>query len=126
MFVLINDNNLYQFMNPKSLSSKQVCWAQELFYYHFRIDYRQSKAKEAANTWFHYLQQSAEEEKTLQAEIVKILYRLQSLLVRVSGLLVNLSQLSPFHQIFICGTIVFPDLYQFWDFFWSDIARDSL
>ena len=34
VFVLTDYNNLRQFMNTKSLSSKQVCWAQELFCYH--------------------------------------------------------------------------------------------
>ena len=40
MFVLTNHNNLCRFMNTKSLSSKQVRWAQELSRYHFQIDYR--------------------------------------------------------------------------------------
>ena len=39
MLVFTNYNNLRQFINTKSLSSKQVRWAQELFYYHFQIDY---------------------------------------------------------------------------------------
>ena len=31
VFVLTNHNNLYHFMDTKSLSSRQVRWAQELF-----------------------------------------------------------------------------------------------
>ncbi len=38
--VLTDHNNLQRFMDMKSLSSKQVRWAQELLRYHFRIDYR--------------------------------------------------------------------------------------
>ena len=39
LLVLTNHNNLRRFMNTKSLSSRQVRWAQELSRYHFRIDY---------------------------------------------------------------------------------------
>ena len=95
-------------METKSLSSRQVRWAQELFCYHFRIDYRQGKANGAADALSRYSQQSVEEEKTFRAENVKILYCLQSLLAKVSGLLV--SSLSPFHQVLIYGTTVLPQL----------------
>ena len=37
-------------MDTKSLSSRQVRWAQELSRYHFCIDYQQGKANAAANT----------------------------------------------------------------------------
>ena len=37
-------------MDTKSLSFRQVCWAQELSRYHFQIDYCQSKANGAADT----------------------------------------------------------------------------
>ena len=39
ILVLTNYNNLRQFIDMKSLSSRQVRWAQELFRYYFRIDY---------------------------------------------------------------------------------------
>ena len=39
VFVLIDYNNLWQFMDIKSFSSKQVCWTQKLSCYHFQIDY---------------------------------------------------------------------------------------
>lgn len=42
VLILTNHNNLRRFMNIKSLSSRQVRWAQKLSRYHFRIDYRQS------------------------------------------------------------------------------------
>ena len=37
--VLTNHNNIWQFMDTKSLSFRQVRWAQKLSCYHFRIDY---------------------------------------------------------------------------------------
>ena len=40
MLVLTDHNNLCRFMDTKSLSSRQVRWAQELSRYHFRINYR--------------------------------------------------------------------------------------
>ena len=39
VIILTDHNNLRRFMETKSLSSKQVRWAQELSCYHFRIDY---------------------------------------------------------------------------------------
>ena len=76
VLVLTNHNNLCWFMDTKSLTSRQVRWAQELSHYYFRIDYRQGKANEAADTLSWYPQQSVEEENTLRAENVKILYRI--------------------------------------------------
>ena len=113
MLVLTDHNNLRRFMETKSLSSRQVHWAQKLFRYNFRIDYRQGKANGAADALSQYPQQSVEEEKTLHSENVKILHRLQSSLAKVSGL--STSQISPLHQILICGTTVFPRLNQFWN-----------
>ena len=49
VLVLTDHNNLRQFIDTKSLSSRQVRWAEELSRYHFQIDYRQSKANEAAD-----------------------------------------------------------------------------
>ena len=39
VLVLTDHNNLRRFMDTKSLSSRQVRWAQELSRYHFHIDY---------------------------------------------------------------------------------------
>ncbi len=39
VFVLTDHNNLHQFIDTKSLSSRQIRWAQELSQYHFQIDY---------------------------------------------------------------------------------------
>ena len=49
VLVLMNHNNLRQFMDTKSLSSWQVWWAQKLSRYHFQIDYCQGKANGAAD-----------------------------------------------------------------------------
>ncbi len=40
VLMLIDHNNFQRFMDTKSLSSKQVCWAQKLLKYHFWIDYQ--------------------------------------------------------------------------------------
>ncbi len=73
---LTDHNNLQCFIDTKSLSSRQVRWAQELAKYHFQIAYRQGKANGATDVLSQYPQQSAKEKKTLQAENTKILHRL--------------------------------------------------
>ena len=78
VLVLIVYNNLCRFMDTKSLSSRQVNWAQELFHYHFRINYCQGKANKAANALSWYFQRSVEEENNLYAENIKILHRVMS------------------------------------------------
>ncbi len=98
VLMLKDHNNLQRFMDTKSLSFRQVRWAQELSRYHFRIDYRQGKANGAADVLSRYPQRSAKEEETLRAENTKILHQLQSSLARVSGLSVGQQQvLSPLH-----------------------------
>ena len=120
--MLTDHNNLRRFMETKSLSFRQVRWAQELSRYHFRIDYCQGKANGAADALSQYPERSTEEEETLRAENVKILHRLQSSLAKVSGILVNSSHLTPLHQVLICGTTVLPQLRQFWTNIRADIA----
>ena len=64
---------------------------------------------------------------------MKILHQLQSLLARVLGLNVSgmivpgMKQqvLFPLHQIFICRTVVLPQLRQFWDTVRSELANKS-
>ena len=108
VLVLTDHNNLHRLMDIKSLSSRQVRWAQELSRYHFQINYCQGKTNKAVDILSQYPQRSTEEEETLQAENVKILHCLQSLLAKVSGLLGNSSHLSLLHQVLICGTTVLP------------------
>ena len=98
-------------MDIKSLSSWQVRWAQKVSYYHFRIDYPQGKANETADVLSQYPLQSAEGEKILRAENVKILHRLHSLLINASlSSLNSLAELSPPHLVLIYGTYVLPQL----------------
>ncbi len=68
VFVLTDHNNLRRFTDTKSLSSRQVRWAQKLSQYHFRIDYRQEKANAAADALSRFLQKSQAEEETLRDE----------------------------------------------------------
>ena len=102
VLVLTNHNNIRRFMDIKSLSSRQVCWAQELSRYHFRIDYCQGKVNGAADTLSHFPQRSQDEEKKLRAENTQILYCLQSLLTNASLSGFNTSaELLPLHQVLI-------------------------
>ena len=61
VLVLTNHNNLCYFMDNKSLSSKQVCWAQKLSRYHFQIDYRQGKANATVDALSKFPQRSQDE-----------------------------------------------------------------
>ncbi len=76
VLILIDHNKLQCFMDTKSLSSRQVQWAQKLSRYHFQIDYRQGKADGAADALSWYPQQSAKEEETLWAKNTKIPHQL--------------------------------------------------
>ena len=104
-------------MDTKSLSSRQVRWAQELFRYHFRIDYCQRKANGAADALSRFFQRDDEEEANLRAENTRIFYRLQSSLTNasISGLNTLFPGLSPQHQVLICGTYALPQLRRFWN-----------
>ena len=73
-------------MHTKHLCSRQVRLALELSKYRFRIDYKQGKANRVADALSQYSQRSAEKEETLQAENIKIIHQLQSLLARRSRL----------------------------------------
>ena len=104
-------------MDMKSLSSRQVCWAQELFQYHFRIDYRQGKANAATNALSRFPQRSQEEEDELQAVNGQIFYCLQNSLTNANLAGLSLLSFLPLylHQLLICGTYILPQLRHFWD-----------
>ena len=68
LFVLTDHNNLRRFIDTKSLSSKQVYWAQDLSRYHFQINYQQGKTNGAADALSRFLQRSQSEEEELRAE----------------------------------------------------------
>ncbi len=106
-------------MDTKSLSSRQVRWAQELFQYQFQIDYCQGNANAVADTLSHFPQRSQAEEKTLRDENTQIFHRLQTSLTKASLAGLHLSghqaaNLSPLHQVLICKTHVLPQLISFW------------
>ena len=78
VFVLMDHNNLCCFMDTKSLSSKQVRWAQKLFQYHLQIDYCQNKAIAATDALSKFPQRSQDEKKELQAKNGQIFHCLQN------------------------------------------------
>ena len=128
VLVLTDHNNLCRFMDTKSLSSRQVRWAQELLKYHFRIDYHQGKTNGAADALSRFPQRSTNEKERLRAENTQILHRLQSSLTRasLSGLsLSSETNLSTLHRVLICGTHVLPRLRQFWDTFRTELADEN-
>ena len=49
VLMLTNHNNFRQFMDMKSLSFRQLRWAQKLSHYYFQIDYYQDRTNEAAD-----------------------------------------------------------------------------
>ena len=84
VFILTNYNNLRRFMDTKSLSFRQVCWAQELSCYHFWIDYHQSKANGAADVLSHFSQRNQAKKDELQTKNTRIFHKLQSSLTNIS------------------------------------------
>ena len=54
VLVLTDHNNLHGFIEMKSLSFRQVCWAKELSCYYIRINYRWDKANGAADALSQY------------------------------------------------------------------------
>ena len=95
VFVLTDHNNLRRFIDTKSLSSRQVRWAQELFRYDIQIDYCQGNANGAANILSCFPQRNKDEEEKLRTENTQILYCLQSSLTNaaLSGLSTSFSLL---------------------------------
>ena len=114
-------------MDTKSLSSRQVRWAQELSRYHFRIDYRQGKANAAADALSRFPQRSQDEEDELRAENGRIFHCLQNSLTNASlaGLSLPSSLPSHLHQVFICGTYVLSQLRHFWDGLRKKLASEG-
>ena len=113
-------------MDMKSLSSRQVRWAQELSRYHFRIDYCQGKANGAADALSCFPQRNQAEEDELQTENTRILHKLQFSLTNASLSGLNTSaELLPLYRVLICGTHVLPQLRQFWDTFQAELGTEG-
>ena len=113
-------------MDTKSLSSKQVRWAQEFSRYYFQIDYRQGKANGAADALSRFPQRNQAKEDKLQTENTWIIHKQQSSLTHasLSGLSTS-AEISPLHRVLICGTHVLPQLCQFWDTFQAELGAES-
>ncbi len=115
----------------KSLSSRQVRWAQELSRYHFRIDYCQEKANAAADTLSHFPQRSQIKDETLKNDNSQIFHHLQTSLTRANITGVSFSGLAlaanlfPLYQVLICGTHVRPQLCQFWTQLRGQLAQEE-
>ena len=126
VLVLTDNNNLRQFMDIKSLSSRQVRWAQKLSRYHFQIDYCQGKANRAADALFRFFQRNQAKKDELQTENTRILYKLRSSLTNASfsGLSTSAKLLS-LPLVFICGTHVLPQLRQFWNTFQAKLGAEG-
>lgn len=85
VLVLIDYNNLCQFINTKNLSSCQVKWGWELSCYYFRINYCQDKGHEVADALSSFLQRFTDKEMALQiSENMQIFYCLQFSLTKAS------------------------------------------
>ena len=126
VLVLINHNNLYRFMDTKSLSFRQVCWAQKLSRYHFQIDYRQGNANGAANALSYFPQRNQAEKNKIQTKNTRIFHKLQCSLTNASLSDLTISaKLLPFYRILICGTYILPQLRQFWDTFRAKLSDES-
>ena len=68
VLILINHNNLCCFMDMKSLTFRQVRYAQKLSKYHFLIYYCQGKANGAAHALSRFFQRNKDKEEKLWAE----------------------------------------------------------
>ena len=119
VLIFTDHNNFPCFMDTKSLSFQQVPWAQQLFWYYFRIDYSQGKANAAADALPRFFHRSQDEKNELQAKNGQILHCLQNSLTNASlaglSLLFSSFLSSHLHQILINGTYVLPQLREFWD-----------
>lgn len=117
-------------MDTKSLSSRQMHLAQELFWYYFQIDYRQSKANAAADALLHFSPRNQSKEDAFYTENTQIFYWLQTLLIDVYLSDLNLvspeCRLLPLHQVFICGTHIISLLYRFWKMLRGNLANKRL
>ncbi len=128
VLILTDHSNLYQFINIKSFSSCQICWAQKLSWYHFQIDYHQRNTNTGTNALSYFPQRSQAKKETFRDENSQILHHLQSSLTRanIASLtllgLASAADLFPLHQVFICGTHVLPQLCQFWTQLWGKLV----
>lgn len=84
MLLLTDYNNLFQFMDRKSLSAKQARLAQKFSRYSFSIDYRQMKANKVTDTFSSFSQNNQAKKNIPMSENTYILHCQQSLLTKTS------------------------------------------
>ena len=107
------------------MSSRQVCWAQELSCYHFCIDYCQGKANKATDALSRYFQRSQSEEEILQAENTRVFQCLKSLLTHARASSTPPAHVASLKHVIICGTHALPDLCQSWETFRHKLAAEA-
>ena len=109
----------------KSLSSRQVRWAQELSRYYFRINYCQSKTNGAADALFRCPQRSQGKEKILQAENTRIFQRMQSSLTNAHASSTLPPHVASLKYVIIYGIHALSDLCQSWETFRQELEAES-
>ena len=117
LLILINHNNLCYFIDTKSLSSRQVRWAQEFSQYYFWIDHRHGIVNAAADAISKFSQKSHDEKDEIRAENGQIFHRLQNSLTNANLAELSFSSSLPshLHQILIYRGYVLLQLRHFWD-----------
>ncbi len=78
VLVFTDHINLCRFIDTKFLCSRQPWWAQQLVWYHFRINYWQRKTNEATDALSHFPQWSTDGEAAMRAEASQIPHWLQT------------------------------------------------
>ena len=128
LLVLTNYNNLCRFIDTKSLSSRQIRWAQDLSQYHFQINYCQDKTNAVADALSRFLQRNQDEKNELRAENGRIFHCLQNSLTNASlaGLNFQSSLSLHLHQVLIYGTYVLQQLRHFWNGLQKKLASKGL
>lgn len=102
-------NNLHQFIDTKSLGFCQVCWAKELFCFHFFINYCYCKANRA-NDIPCYFKRSLDEKSVFPARNTQILHPTESFLTYAGISFIHIfhSSFILFHFVIICQINAFP------------------
>lgn len=113
VFIIANKNNYCWFINTMSLSSKIFWLAQNLYQYHFWIDYQQKKAKRAAHALSQFAKRSQIKKKALKIEKSLIMHCLQASLVNtnLSDSRININA-SSIYKLLIYTTHILPQLCQ--------------
>lgn len=119
-------------MGIKTQIFKQICWAWELFWSFFCIDYCQQKTNAAVNAILYSPKKSQTQKQTLKDENIQILHCLQILPTKTSVARLSLSSFStqnniinsflPTYQGLICETYILLRLYLFWTYLLSELT----